>query len=148
MQNASSFARMLQEAVEQGQVVLVPAPDRSPNPAPASPHSQPKDKNSLVAALCLTLKLKLNEGRMLVELMSHDYCTKEKLQAAASDDDGCAITVDTMRVFLSSMRKKLAVHDIRISTIPSMGYGLDGTARDKLRKMLAEYDKGVMSSAQ
>ena len=84
---------------------------------------------------------------MLVRLLAQDYSTREELIAAASPDDRM-IATGTLNAFLSSMRKKLAIHGIGISTIPTMGYGLDGKARDKLRKVLIEHDKGVMSSAQ
>jgi hypothetical protein len=146
MQNASSFARLLRQAVEKGQVVLVPAPDRPPELVRPPPLAL-RDENSLVAALCLIFKLRLNEGRMLAGLMSRDYCTKEELRTAAAYANK-TITTGTTHIFLSGLRKRLAPFDIQISTIPTLGYGLDGKARDKLRKMLVEHDRAIRPLAQ
>jgi DNA-binding response OmpR family regulator len=102
-----------------------------------------RDEASLAAVLCLTFELRHSESRMLGQLLMHDYSTKEELRAAASHDDQ-TIALNTTDVFISSLRKKLARHDIRISTIPTLGYGLDGTARDKIRRRLARYDKELI----
>jgi hypothetical protein len=51
MQNASSFARMLREAVDQGQVVLVPSPAPPSRPAPAPPPHRDQARLTAKAAL-------------------------------------------------------------------------------------------------
>ena len=106
-----------------------------------------RDANALAAALCLTLGLRHTEGRMLARLLARDYCTKEELRAAASDDKG-AIAISSTDVFIAALRKKLARHDVRISTIPTLGYGLDRTARDKIRRLLARHDRAIRPLVQ
>ena len=141
---ASSFARMLQEAVDQGQVVLVSAPGRSPNPT--IPPLRERNEVSL-AALCLIFKVKRSEAQMLVKLLSQDCSTTEELRAAASHA-GKTITSGTTHIFLSGLRKRLAPFDIQISTIPTLGYGLDGKARDKIHELLTEHDRAIRPLAK
>jgi hypothetical protein len=90
-------------------------------------------------------RLRLSEGRMLVALMTQDYSGKDTLRIAASLADQMA-TIGTMKVLLSSLRKKLARHDIRVSNIPGLGYGIDTISRGKIRKLLAEHDRTTMPS--
>lgn len=140
-----AFVKLLQEAVNQGQVVLVPAPDRplSQRPAPTTPPLRDRDEASLIAAFCLLFKLRRTESLLLVKLATCDYSTKEELRAAASQD-GQAITAGSMNVFISSLRKKLTPHGIKLTTVSGLGYGLDQKARDKIRRLLAKYDTGII----
>ena len=144
MQNASSFAEMLQQAVERGQVVLIPAPDQPldpPRPAPLRARSEVS-----LAALCLTFKLKRTEGQILVWLLTHDCSTPEELRAAAAHANK-TITAGTTRMFVSTLREKLAIHGVRITTVPRLGYGIDGTSRSKIYRLLAEFDGDVVAAA-
>ena len=110
--------------------------------------STTRDEARLAGALCLIFKLKASEGRMLAQLLTRDYSTKEELIAAASLDETRMIATGTLNAFLSSMRKRLARFGIEISTIPTMGYGLDGAARDKIHELLAEHDRAIRPLAR
>jgi hypothetical protein len=133
----STFAKLLQQAMEQGQVVLIPAPPEPPRPAPPPHHDRGEVS---LAALCLAFKLKRSEGQMLVRLLTHSCSTIEELRIAAAHTNKI-ITIGTTRIFLSALRKKLSAHNIQISTISMLGYGLDGKARSKIEKMLVEHDR-------
>ena len=107
---------------------------------------QQADENSLVAALCLTFGLRGSGGRMLVHLLAQTYSTKEELAIAASGD-GSGIAIGSMNATLSALRRQLARFDIRISTIPTLGYALDRAARDKIHRALADYGADAVAAA-
>ena len=107
---------------------------------------QQADENSLVAALCLTFTLPGSGARMLVQMLTQTYSTKEELMAAASHE-GRGIAVGSMNALLSVLRRQLAPFDIQISTIPKLGYALDKAARDKIHRSLADYGADVVAAA-
>jgi DNA-binding winged helix-turn-helix (wHTH) protein len=98
-----------------------------------------RDEASFVARLCLEFELRHSEGRMLGWLLTHDYCTKEELRAAASHNDQ-VIALGTAGVFVSTLRKKLKPHGIHIVTISGLGYALEQKVREKVRKRLAKHN--------
>jgi hypothetical protein len=75
-----AFVKQLQQALDAGQVVLVPPPAKAPEQPPLRNRSEP----ALTAAFCLLFKLSRNEGRVLTKLFSHDYGAKKDLQSAES----------------------------------------------------------------
>jgi hypothetical protein len=128
-----AFMEQIQQAVDRGQAVIIPAPG-----APAIPPR--RDMPSLAVALCLHFGLNRSEGRILAELLLHDSCTKEALGIAAPAFDRLPTTVGTVGVLINSLRKKLKHRGIEIRTINKIGYGLDRTARDKVYQQLARHD--------
>jgi hypothetical protein len=136
-----TFIEQIEAAVAKGQVVLI-APPTQPR-APTPPPPQLRDEASLAAVLCLLFDLGHSEGRILVRMLAYDYSSKPELRLAASHS-GRMLTINTTGVLISSLRKKLAAHDIRITTVSSLGYGLDRDARDKIHQRLARYDAGEM----
>jgi hypothetical protein len=94
-----------------------------------------RDEASLVAALCLIFKLSRSEGQMLVQLLAHDYSTKEELRVAAQ-----TITHSSTHVLLNSLRAKLKVHGIEVANINGLGYGLNTSSRAKINRGIAKYD--------
>jgi hypothetical protein len=116
--------------------------------APARlPRQGQADENSLLAALCLVLQLRPRYARMLVRLLTQDYASKEDLIIALSRD-GRTATPGSMNVALSRLRRELARSDIHISTIPTLGHGLDKATRAKIHRMLAGHGRGIMPLAQ
>jgi len=111
-------------------------------PPPISP-LRDRDEASLAAALCLLFELKHSEGRMLARLLTRECITKEELRAAASHDDQ-PIAVGSIGVFLSTLRAKLRPHNIQITTISRMGYGLRKESRGEIYRRLAESDAGFI----
>jgi hypothetical protein len=132
-----TFVEQVQAAVGRGQVVLIPAP-AGPHSLPPSP---PRDEASLAAVLCLLFDLGHSEGRILARMLAYDISSKAELRLAASHN-GRMLTINTTGVLISTLRKKLAAHDIRVTTISSLGYGLERDARDKIHKRLAKHDAG------
>jgi len=100
-----------------------------------------RDRNeaSLAAALSLAFELGYNEGRILAKLMASDFGTLKDLHAAANRNNE-KLALDTLRVLISRLRKKLAAHEIEITVLFRLGYGLRKQAREKICQRLAEYD--------
>ena len=95
-------------------MVRGPRPRPITQPHASTPHPAAQGQNSLAAALCLIFKLRSSTRAGSGRAEAHDYRTKENCSCRIRDDD--RTMVDT-RGLLSSMRKKLAVHNIRITTI-------------------------------
>jgi hypothetical protein len=97
-----------------------------------------RDRTSLAAVLCLLFDLNRSEGQILGQLLQYDYSTGDELRAAASNTDQ-PTTIGTLRVSLSGLRRKLKSHDIQITTIPTLGYGLEPRARDRVYRHIARH---------
>ena len=95
-----------------------------------------RDETSLVAVLCLTFDLRPTEARMFMQLLSNDYSTIEALRTSADKK----ITLDSTRVFLCSLRAKLKLHNVEITTVYGVGYGLDTNSRANIRRGIEKYD--------
>ena len=141
------FVKQLQNALDQGQVVLIPAPDWTPNPrpAPATPPQRDRDEASLAAVLCLLFNLRRSEGQVLMKMATQDYVAKKEIHAAAAQDER-TIAESSVSVVISGMRKKLAIYGIEISTLRGFGYGLRRESRGKICRRLAKYDAGLLST--
>ena len=127
------LTRLLQEAVDRGQAVLIAAPTGSATPL------HDRTEAELAAVLCLLFKLGCSEGLMLAKLAVRDHNTKEQLQTTSS--------AGAMRVLIHALRKKLAPHAIEIVTINTLGYGLTTASRSKIRRLLNEYDGASLSTS-
>src|SRR5262249_40385900 len=103
-----------------------------------------RDEAACVARLCLEFELRHSEARMFVRLLMPAYSTREELRAAARQEDE-AITLGTVSVVVSKLRKKLRPHDIHVTTIPGLGYALDRKVREKIRKLLAKHDGEIVA---
>jgi hypothetical protein len=83
--------QMIQEAVNQGQVVLVSTPakplDQRPKRAPTTPPLRNRDEASLAAALCLMFKLRRSEGQVLMKMATQDFVSKDEIFAAVAQSD-------------------------------------------------------------
>jgi len=101
-----------------------------------------RSESSLVAVCSLLLKLTPAESRAFVKLLKHDFVSREELHAAVSHNTESNI-VD---VTIYKLRKKLALHGIKIDTIWGQGFRLRENARDKIRKVLAEYGEEIVSA--
>jgi hypothetical protein len=97
-----------------------------------------RDETSLLAVLCLAFELRLTEARVLLQLMTSDYTTITELRTAASTDKN--ITLDSTRVFLCSLRAKLKLHNVLVTTVSKLGYGLDTKSRANIRRGIEKYD--------
>jgi hypothetical protein len=140
----SAFIEELQTAVDQGRtVVLIPGPAKI---TPPPPPPRKRDEMALIAVLCLLFELRRGEGLMLAKLMACDYCTQAELHNAANCDK--TIAPSTMNVLICKLRKKLAVHNIEITTLYKLGYGLRRAAREKICRRIAEYDAEFIAPAE
>jgi DNA-binding winged helix-turn-helix (wHTH) protein len=140
----TSIKQLIQEAVNQGQVVMVPTPAKPPSQRPTTPPLRNRSEASLTAAFCLLFKLTRSESHILVQLLMHDYGAKEDLRNAESTLVGRSVTDNTVQTIICALRKKLKPYNVRIVTIPSLGYGLDKDARYRIRTILARYDTGFV----
>jgi hypothetical protein len=124
-----ALIKQIQDAVERGLTVIIPAPSR--------PTPPPHDKDAaFVAALCRLLGLNHREGRILAQLLVYGCCSAEELRTAACNYQ--PITLGSFRVYLSMLRKKLKARGMQIGHVRNLGYGLEGNARTRIRKQLAE----------
>jgi hypothetical protein len=107
--------------------------------------SEPRDAAALGAILCVVLKLRRSEGRLLAELMVRDCCSREQLRTAVSQDNR-EITLGSITPFICLLRKRLKPHGIEIATTFKLGYFLDRKARARIYKLLTAHDAGVAST--
>jgi hypothetical protein len=91
----------------------------------------------------LVLGLRRSEAQVLARLLTHDCNTVEELHAAANHNNQ-TVAPATMSALICVLRRKLDAHDITITTIRNLGYGLPTKSRERLRKLLAKYDAGVI----
>jgi hypothetical protein len=130
-----TFAALLQEAMNQGQVVL------TLNPAPVPP---PRDEKALLIALCMTFRLSDTEARLALRLLASAHCTPQELCQATAR----ALAHGSMKVVLHRLRKKLAARDIEIVNSYGTGYALTPASRSKIIRQVNRYDQGLVQLAQ
>jgi DNA-binding response OmpR family regulator len=102
-----------------------------------------RSETALSAVLCILFELSQSEGRILGRLLLNDYCSADGLCRAAGHD-GQPITTGTLRVTFNSLRRKLRLHDIGISTVQSLGYGLRVRGRERIYSHLVRHDPGLV----
>jgi DNA-binding response OmpR family regulator len=100
--------------------------------------------SSLVAVCCQALGLTLAESRVFVTLLKYDHVTKADLHAAQRSGGGGQ--VKAVGVTVHWLRKKLAHYDIEVVNIYGLGYRLATGARDRTRKLLAEYGQDIVAA--
>jgi DNA-binding response OmpR family regulator len=110
----------LQEAIDQGRVLVLPATQRAP----------------LVAICCETFGLTRAEGRVLVRLLSHARASRRELHVAMADDENPATQLKLVDVVIHRLRKKLTPHNIEICKFRGFGFGLAEDGRNRIRKLL------------
>jgi hypothetical protein len=135
-----TLTKLLQQAVDEGQVVFVREPSRPPTP------TTPLlcDRDETVAAFCALFELKPRESQMLMQLLTHSHCTKENLYAIVAQ----TMTPNSAKVFLCHLRRKLARHGIWITHGQGLGYFLHKEAREEIYRRLAEYDARITPTRQ
>jgi hypothetical protein len=141
-----AFVKRLQKAADEGQVVLIPAPAKSAPRTNATPPLRDRDEAALAAVLRLLFELQGSEGHILAKLTTCDYVTPEELQITANRDKPI-FTRSTVTVLICGLRKKLAIHNIGITTLTGLGYGLRRGSREKICRRLARYDAGLIATA-
>ena len=100
----------------------------------------------LVTTCCLTFELTPSQARVLLALVEHGFVSKPDLHAAMSDGRGTS-KVKTVDVVVCKVRQKLAEDGVVIETVWGSGYKINEDARNKLRKLITEYD-AVNSKAE
>jgi hypothetical protein len=126
-----AFAKILQDALRQGGKLVVVQP-----PAPPLPPPRDRDEAELIVTFCMLYGLMVREGLVLAKLMASDYQTLEELRAATAPKR----TPNSMRTFLSLLRKKLAAHEISIRNAHGVGYYLPKDSRASIYQHLAQHD--------
>jgi len=124
----SNFAKQLQDAWERGQLVVIPPP------TPLLP-----DKTTAIAAAFYRMfSLRPGEARILGHLLARGHNSREELCAAAADPGDRPITLESLRVAMSTLRKKTEPHGVAITVVPKLGYALAEQSRGQLRERLAK----------
>jgi DNA-binding winged helix-turn-helix (wHTH) protein len=94
-----------------------------------------------LAAICLVLGLRAAEGRILMSLMAHGLRTQDQIRAVIAQP---AVSIGTMSATIYTLRKKLKRHGIKVTNIPKLGYMLDTKSRDRIQKLITEYDAAIV----
>jgi hypothetical protein len=102
-----------------------------------------RSETALVAVLCLLFDLSRSEGGMLGQLLLHDCCDSDGLRMAGGCD-GQPLTIGTMRVILTSLRRKLKHYDVQITCVAKVGYGLAVRDRKRIYAHLTEHDPTII----
>jgi hypothetical protein len=133
-----AFAQQLQEALSRGgRVVII-------EPALPLPPPRDRDEAELIVAFCTLFDLQAREARLLAKLLANEYQTLEELRAAVAPKR----TPNSMRTFLSLLRKKLATHAIEITHAHGIGYYLGKESRQSLYQQLAQHDANNIPKRQ
>jgi len=135
----SAFIQQLQDAANQGHVVIIPAPVKPQYAEHTTPLLRTRSGAALATALCLLFALSRSEAQMLAKLMAVDYCTEDELLVAANCG-GQKIRPSSLRVIVSGLRKKLEPYSVEIIKLRKLGYGLSGGSRENVCQQLADYD--------
>jgi hypothetical protein len=135
MKAEPALARLLQNAIDRGQVVVIPS---------LLPPLRSKIEAPLVATCCLLFGLTHAESRALVTLTRHAHVSREALHAAISRDGKPVSGIKIVDVIICSLRKKLKPHNIWITTLSKSGYALDRAARDRVYRQIAGHDAGLI----
>src|SRR5262245_12223397 len=130
-----AFIQQLQDAANQGHVVVIPAPVKPQRSPPLLLRA--RSEAALAAALCLLFELRRSEGQMLAKLMTCDYCTEKELCIAANRN-GQKVAPSSVPVFVSLLRKKLEPYNIEITKLRKLGYGFRGGSRENICQQLAD----------
>jgi hypothetical protein len=141
MSKAVNVAELLQEAAEQGRIVMVlPASNRPPIDRALTTLPLRQPSSSLVTICRQLFGLTLAESRIFVALLKHDLVTKEELHRAMSDGDPMS-KIRTVDVVVCRARQKLDqlgigvinIHGLATSSMRALGCGhakyLPNTAR-------------------
>jgi DNA-binding response OmpR family regulator len=112
-----------------------------------APPLRSNTESSLVATFCLLLGLTRAESRAFVKLVKHDHVTKRELHRALSHNNNPVTGIKIVDVTVSHLRKKVALHNIEVITVRGVGFRLAEDARDRIRRLLAEYGEDVISAA-
>jgi DNA-binding response OmpR family regulator len=108
-----------------------------------APPLRRRNESSLVAICSQLLTLTPAESRVLVKLVKHKIVPREDLRAVM----GAAATGSTVvNVVVCRLRKKFAPHGIKIITAWGYGFQLPEDARDRVRKILAQYGEEIISA--
>jgi len=142
MSSEPSLAKLLQQAVDAGQVVFVHAPPRLRPVLPIVPPAE-RDGAALAAAFSLIFKMSHNESYALASLMLHERLSREELRTVVGSR---APAPDIASVLVCALRKKLKPFNVQIQTLWGFGYALDRKARDKVFKTIAEHDKTILAA--
>jgi hypothetical protein len=126
-----AFAKILQDALSRGGQVVVVQP-----PAPPLPPLRDRDEPALTTVFCTLFNLQAREGLLIARLLAADYKTLEELRAAVAPKR----TSNSMKTFLSLLRKRLATYNIEIRHAHGVGYYLPKATREEIYRRLAEYD--------
>jgi DNA-binding response OmpR family regulator len=111
-----------------------------------APPLRRRNESSLVAICCQLLTLTPTESRVLVKLVKHDPVTKKDLHAATAPDGKAVSKINSLNVVVCNLRQKLAPHDIEIKTVWGYGFRLPEDARDRVRRILAEYGEEIVAA--
>jgi hypothetical protein len=78
---------------------------------------------------------------VLLDLTTEGYITSKRICAiAARNDQMLNASTRSVKVFAYNLRRKLAKHHVQILTINRFGYGLRKEGREKICRLLAEYN--------
>jgi DNA-binding response OmpR family regulator len=140
---SDEIAALLKAVLDGGRVVIVPTQ--------ASVLTAPPlrgDTESALVATCRTVfALTPAEARAFVQLVKHEQVAKTDLHAAISAAGKPPTNVKIVDVVVGQLRKKLGPHGIQIDVIYGWGFKLADGARDRVRKLLAEYGGDVLVAA-
>jgi hypothetical protein len=135
---AHELVGLLKDAAARGQLVVVRT---APPPADA--------RTPALLACSQLFGMSPGEGRALLELVKQGQASRETMHTAMSHDGKATSTRKTVDVVVSRMRRKLAPYGLEIVTVHGLGFKFGDGARDRIRRLIAEYDpKLVLESSR
>jgi DNA-binding response OmpR family regulator len=131
MQVTTEIAELLQQAMDQGRLVVM----RATPP--------PRADAKLIIALHQLFALNAGEARALVVLLRQKQASRAVLHDAA-----CAGLAGPkshlLYVIISKLRAKLRPHGVEIGTAIGSGYAIGARSRAKVRKIIEEHDPSLV----
>ena len=129
---SNEVAELLKEALDRGHLIVLRT---------SPPHDGAKA--SRLVAIKQAFGLTLAQSRALMALLECKQVSRETMHAAVAPDGKPTSKPKIVDVVLGKVRAKLASHGIKIDTIYGFGFKLAAGGRDKIDRLLAEYNAEV-----
>ena len=128
-------AALLRAAADRGHLVILRT-------------SPPQDdaRTQFLLALNQLFGLTPAQSRALAALLEHNHVTRAEMHRAMARDNNPVSNIKTIDVIVGKMREKLRPFGVEVATIYGQGFRLAEGARDKINRLLAEYDAGLIST--
>jgi len=137
---ADDMRGLLHMALNSGRLIQLPAEDwppeqrREDRTSTVPPHELGEDDTFLLMKIARAFKTTRLEGNILMVILRRGFASRDRLHDAVEDNRGNPENPTEKKivdVVVCKLRKKLAIHGIKLNTIHSTGYEMTDSDRQK-----------------